>query len=62
VQANYTRDAAAFSIDVHRELVDAIIRRDPIGALDATIRHYEDYPVFHTQLDGITTERPPTRG
>lgn len=43
----YTPEVAAFSFDVHRELVEAILNHDPAGVFDATTRHYEDYPVLH---------------
>lgn len=43
----YTPDVAAFSFEVHRDLVEAIVNRDPVAAFEATTRHYEDYPVLH---------------
>lgn len=46
VQERYNPDIAAFSFDVHRELVDAIAAKDQLRAIDATTRHYADYPVL----------------
>lgn len=43
----YTPDVAAFSLDVHRDLANAIINKDPLAVIDANTRHYEDYPVLH---------------
>ncbi|MFD2415794.1 FadR/GntR family transcriptional regulator [Amycolatopsis pigmentata] len=45
----YTPEVAAFSFDVHRDLVEAIVNHDPAGVFDAITRHYEDYPVLHGQ-------------
>lgn len=52
----YTPDVAAFSFEVHRDLVEAILNHDPAGAFAATTRHYEDYPVLH-ERSGIAADR-----
>lgn len=44
---HYTPEVAAVSFEVHRDLVEAILNKDPVGVFDATTRHYEDYPVLH---------------
>jgi len=46
---HYTPDVAAFSFTLHRDLAQAIVDKDPLGVIDATTRHYEDYPVLRGQ-------------
>jgi DNA-binding FadR family transcriptional regulator len=46
VHERYNADVAAFSLDVHRRLVDAIVAKDQLTVIDATTLHYEDYPVL----------------
>jgi DNA-binding GntR family transcriptional regulator len=43
---HYNPEIAAFSFDVHRELVEAITNKNASKVIDATTRHYEDYPVL----------------
>jgi DNA-binding FadR family transcriptional regulator len=46
VHEHYDPEVAALSFDVHRELVDAITAKDQLAVIEATTRHYEDYPVL----------------
>ncbi|MGC0367665.1 DNA-binding FadR family transcriptional regulator [Rhodococcus sp. 27YEA15] len=45
----YTPDIAAFSLEVHRDLANAIVDKDQLAVIDSNTRHYEDYPVLHHQ-------------
>lgn len=42
----YTPEVAAYSLELHRGLVEAIAAKDALGVIDATTRHYQDYPVL----------------
>ncbi|MGW6795201.1 FadR/GntR family transcriptional regulator [Streptomyces chartreusis] len=46
VQQRYCPEIAAYSLDVHRALAQAIRNRDPAAAADATQQHYHDYPAL----------------
>ncbi|MCQ8192703.1 FadR/GntR family transcriptional regulator [Streptomyces rugosispiralis] len=52
VHEHYTPDVAAFSFEVHRQLVEAIVNKDELKAIEATTRHYEDYPVLSGRASG----------
>lgn len=45
----YTPEVAAFSLEVHRDLANGIVDKDPLAVIAANTRHYEDYPVLHRQ-------------
>lgn len=51
----YTGEIAAYSLDVHRRLAEAIRAKDLVAAAEATAQHYDDYPVLHRS----TTEDTP---
>lgn len=52
VHEHYNPDVAAFSFELHRELVEAIVHKDEPKAIEATTRHYEDYPVLSERASG----------
>ena len=45
----YTPEVAAFSLEVHRDLANGIVDKDPLAVIAANTRHYEDYPVLHRE-------------
>lgn len=57
VYEHYNPEVAAFSFDLHRELVEAIANKDELKVIEATTRHYEDYPVLsgRASADGEAT-------
>ncbi|WP_232666508.1 FadR/GntR family transcriptional regulator [Pseudonocardia sp. TRM90224] len=46
VHAHYDPGIAAYSFELHRDLVDAIVDKDVLKAIEATTSHYEEYPVL----------------
>jgi DNA-binding FadR family transcriptional regulator len=46
LQGRYTPEVGAYSFELHAKLAKAIETRDLNDAVEATCRHYEDYPVF----------------
>jgi DNA-binding FadR family transcriptional regulator len=48
LQLRYNPEVAAFSLDVHRAIVQGILDRDLQAAVAATVDHYEDYPALRS--------------
>jgi DNA-binding FadR family transcriptional regulator len=45
LERSYTPEIGAYSMRLHQALAEAVIDRDYAAAVEATCRHYEDYPV-----------------
>lgn len=45
LQERYTPEVGAYSLQVHQQLAQGVVDRDYAAAVEATCRHYEDYPV-----------------
>lgn len=45
LEKRYTPEIGAYSLQLHEALAQAVVDRDYAAAVEATCRHYEDYPI-----------------
>lgn len=58
IHERYDPQIASYSLAVHRDIVEAIVDKDAERSVEATLRHYEEYPV----LSGARQEPTENRG